>query len=358
MTISSLNECRLFQQGAKEGLTNGVDQSPTQPKNLNCIHSKQKVASAGGNANGPQQIDSPMSTSTEVSEVSGSSPAHSTTSSSAGGGCTSLSVSAAASVTASGLGNNGGAIQKRFKSFNSTNSSQSANASPSKTGLSLNIKPSWAPLASLNGSTASLDRTTTTYTSSSSSSHVSGAIKGKLIERQSSLAEERSPPPSTSSKICQNAELLSCPLCDHKCGEPSKLEEHVNRVHFDPESPASSSAASASENGTTNSSLVPNHRGQKRDRDRKNLNNDVTPSSLPCPLCTAYYATSLELERHVNRDHSDVLSPMTTKRRPSLRDLVPPASNTATSPTPSTTSSLASLRQNQTSTGMIFLLES
>ena len=329
-----------------------MDLSPTQPKNLNCIHSKQKVASVGGNANGPQQMDSPMSTSTEVSEVSGSSPAHSTTSSSAGGGCTSSSASAAASVTASGLGNNGGAIQKRFKSFNSTNSSQSANASPSKTGLSLNIKPSWAPLASLNGSTASLDRTTTTSTSSSS--HVSGAIKGKLVERQSSLAEERSPPPSTSSKICQNAELLSCPLCDHKCGEPSKLEEHVNRVHFDPESPASSSAASDN-TGTTNS--ITNHRGQKRDRDRKNLNNDVTPSSLPCPLCTAYYATSLELERHVNRDHSDVLSPMTTKRRPSLRDLVPPASKTAISPTPSTTSSLASLRQNQTSTGMIFLLE-
>lgn len=338
-----------------------MDQSPTQPKNLNCIHSKQKVAaSAGSNANGPQQMDSPMSTSTEVSEVSGSSPAHSTTSSSAGGGCTSSSASAAASVTASGLGNNGGAIQKRFKSFNSTNSSQSANASPSKTGLSLNIKPSWAPLASLNGSTASLDRTTTT--TSSSSSHVtSGAIKGKMVERQSSLAEERSPPPSTSSSnICQNAELHTCPLCDHKCGDPSKLEEHVNRVHFDPESPASNPAASAASDntGTTNSSLIPNHRGQKRDRDRKNLNNDVTPSSLPCPLCTAYYATSLELERHVNRDHSDVLSPMTTKRRPSLRDLVPPASNTATSPTPSTTSSLASLRQNQTSTGMIFLLDS
>ena len=59
--------CLLFQQGAKEGLTNGVDQSPTQPKNLNCIHSKQKVASAGGgNANAqwyqmpknPPEIDS------------------------------------------------------------------------------------------------------------------------------------------------------------------------------------------------------------------------------------------------------------------------------------------------------------
>ena len=76
MAILFLQITNLFKQGAKEGLTNGVDQSPTQPKNLNCIHSKQKMA-AGGNGNGgPQQMDSPMSTSTEVSEVSGSSPAH------------------------------------------------------------------------------------------------------------------------------------------------------------------------------------------------------------------------------------------------------------------------------------------
>ena len=91
------------------------------------------------------------------------------------------------------------------------------------TGLSLNIKPSWAPLASLNGSTASLDRTTT-------SSHVSSGAKGKGIERQSSLAEDRSAPPAqpstASSKICQNTEMtiLSCPLCDCKCSEgPSKV---------------------------------------------------------------------------------------------------------------------------------------
>merc|ERR1719410_1951307 len=119
-------------------------------------------------------MDSPMSTSTEVSEVSGSSPAHSTASSTAGGGCTSV----ASASTASGTGNNGGAIQKRFKGFNST--SQSANASPSKNGLSLNIKPSWAPLASLNGSTASLDRTTT---------QLSGAMS-KRVERQSSLCAD------------------------------------------------------------------------------------------------------------------------------------------------------------------------
>ena len=86
----------------------------------------------------------------------------------------------ASASAASGTGNNGGAIQKRFKSFNSTTSSQSANASPSKNGLSLNIKPSWAPLASLNGSTASLDRTTT---------HSSGAKSNRGTHK---VAEESS----------------------------------------------------------------------------------------------------------------------------------------------------------------------
>jgi hypothetical protein len=33
---------------------------------------------------------------------------------------------------------------------------------------------------------------------------------------------------------------------------------------------------------------------------------------LPCPLCKLLFASSLELEQHVNRDHADILSPMTT----------------------------------------------
>jgi hypothetical protein len=86
------------------------------------------------------------------------------------------------------------------------------------------------------------------------------------------------------------------------------------RTHFDPASPASNSAAS---NSTASISAA-------------------SPSSLPCPLCHAHYATSLELERHVNRDHCDVLSPMMTKRRPSL------TSSTASS---SASTSAASLRQ-------------
>lgn len=170
----------------------------------------------------------------------------------------------------------------------------SANASPSKSGLSLNIKPSWAaPLASLNGSTASLDR--------------------------HQVASENS-----------SGDLLKCPLCDHMCKDPAKLELHVNRAHFDAESPAAPSAASAGSTASTGS----------------NLNKEkTTPSSLPCPLCSSHYSNSLELERHVNREHSDILSPMTSKKRPSLRDLVP----ASTPETSSTSSSSTSLRQLVTS---------
>ena len=237
-----------LEKGAREGLTNFDDSSPSHdPKNLNCIHS-----------NKPKLVDSPMSTastevsSTATSEMSTSSPVH-------------------------------GAIQKRYKI------SHSANNSPSKNSLSLNIRPSYvgAPLASLNDLEGSRS---SSRTASSSNSSSSGSFQ--------------------------------CPLCDHKCKDPALLEEHVNRAHFDPESP-------------NNHNL-----GEPRSA--------ATPSSLPCPLCTAHYATSLELERHVNRDHSDVLSPMTSsssisasaatsaKRRPSLRDLVQTNSTCSSSSSSST----------------------
>ena len=192
-----------LEKGAKEGLTNGVDDSPTTT--FKVAH---KMAA---------KVESPMSTAS-TSEVSSStdtmSPVH-------------------------------GAIQKRFKI---------ANSSPSKSGLTLNIRPSWAPLASHNSSTSSL--------------HVVAA------------ASEKQP--------------FQCPMCEHQSDNPTKLEEHVNRNHFDPESPAASAASATAPTST--------------------------PSSLPCPLCSVHYSTSLELEKHVNRDHCDVLSPMVTKRRPSLKE--------------------------------------
>ena len=37
------------------------------------------------------------------------------------------------------------------------------------------------------------------------------------------------------------SDLFNCPICNHTCDESSKLEEHVNRAHFDPvENPTSS----------------------------------------------------------------------------------------------------------------------
>ena len=175
-----------LERGAKEGLTSGIDESPTETGPM-------KVASEVA------KVDSPMSTSTEVSETTSTcSPVH-----------------------------NNGAIQKRIRMCQNV----SETSSPSKSSLTLNIKPSW--------------------------------MSPKL-------------------------QLLQCPLCDHHSQEPSKLEEHVNRVHFDPQSPRA-------ETSNKHEAVAASSRGQK------------TPSTLPCPLCTAHYATSLELERHVNTDHRYLL---------------------------------------------------
>lgn len=231
-----------LEKDAKEGLTNGVDESPTQANKYLNFEAK------------GQSSSSPMSTSTEVSSES---PLH-----------TSSMMPPAAAAAASMASASGGAIQKRFKLCNS------ANASPSKSGLSLSIKPNWAPLEeAADGGGLSHDK------------------------------------------------LHRCPLCEHACKDPVKLEEHVNRVHFDPQSPAEA---------------------------MKNLDNTKTPTcKLPCPLCTAFYSTSLELERHVNHDHSDVLSPMTTKksRRPSST-ASPTTTNDFTTPS-SSSSSTSALRQLQ-----------
>lgn len=275
-----------LEKSAKEGLTNGVDDSPTRVKNLNCIHAARTALA---------EADSPMSTCTEMSdgsncfscqptllnkEVVAAAAAAAATSNPAS--CSSSSSSPSHSKSSSSsTPPSSGAIQKRPKIITNNGNSTS---SPSKSSLTLNIKP-WsavlqppekaeeklAPLASLNASNTSL------------------------------------------------ADLFQCPMCDHKDTDPVKLQEHVNRSHFDPASPIVVS--------NQNLSVAPN--AAKDD--------NVTPSSLPCPLCSSHYSNSLQLERHVNRDHSDILSPHVTKRRPTLNEMIP------TSPTPSSASSSSSM---------------
>ena len=46
----------------------------------------------------------------------------------------------------------------------------------------------------------------------------------------------------------------------------------------------------------------------------KNYRNSISHLfQFQCPLCTESLSSSLSLERHVNRDHADVLSPMSNK---------------------------------------------
>lgn len=73
-----------------------------------------------------------------------------------------------------------------------------------------------------------------------------------------------------------------CPLCDYSNKSPTKLQEHVNRRHFDLTSPS-----------------FPEF-----------LNNDGGCSPFLCPLCDRNFDSSHDVELHVNVDHNDVLSPI------------------------------------------------
>ncbi|CAL4091452.1 unnamed protein product, partial [Meganyctiphanes norvegica] len=74
--------------------------------------------------------------------------------------------------------------------------------------------------------------------------------------------------------------VTQCPLCGIQESSPAKLEEHVNRAHFDLTSPSFPA---------------------------------MTPQEevvvFTCPLCMKQFETSPDLELHVNIDHKDILSP-------------------------------------------------
>lgn len=74
--------------------------------------------------------------------------------------------------------------------------------------------------------------------------------------------------------------VTQCPICGHCESSPTKLQEHVNRRHFDLMSPS-----------------FP----------------DVSPvdgdSPFNCPLCVRHFESSPDLELHVNMEHRDILSP-------------------------------------------------
>lgn len=85
--------------------------------------------------------------------------------------------------------------------------------------------------------------------------------------------------------------ILDCPMCSYSSNCSNRLQEHINRQHFDLTSP----------------SFPPeslNDRNNDND-DNINDNND----NFNCPLCIKSFKDSSELEIHVNIEHKDILSP-------------------------------------------------
>lgn len=88
---------------------------------------------------------------------------------------------------------------------------------------------------------------------------------------------------------------IACPMCPHKEASAAKMEEHVNRVHFDLTSPADGRDGDGNDNGAGGGG--------------------VAEQKFRCPLCSESLPTSIALEQHVNRDHADILSPMSNKAK-------------------------------------------
>ncbi|XP_043251955.1 zinc finger-containing ubiquitin peptidase 1-like isoform X1 [Colletes gigas] len=95
--------------------------------------------------------------------------------------------------------------------------------------------------------------------------------------------------------------VQECPMCPYSSDSPLKLEEHINRQHFDLTSPSFPPESPPSRDGIFN-----------------------------CPLCVTSFPNSSDLELHVNIEHKDILSP--ANGAASQSDLATIASDTTVCP--------------------------
>uniref|UniRef100_A0A182PAS8 Zinc finger-containing ubiquitin peptidase 1 n=1 Tax=Anopheles epiroticus TaxID=199890 RepID=A0A182PAS8_9DIPT len=91
----------------------------------------------------------------------------------------------------------------------------------------------------------------------------------------------------------KQASPLQCLLCPYTSDNPTVLEEHINRSHFDPLSPGVNGAGGGSAGAAAGGS------GHHVD----------TLSVLQCPICNRTFESGSDLELHVNIEHRDILSP-------------------------------------------------
>lgn len=105
----------------------------------------------------------------------------------------------------------------------------------------------------------------------------------------------------------QHFPIFQCLLCDFKSTCPRKLEEHINRAHFDLTSPSVLGNANANpatlelDNPTLNATLALTS--------AMALTPGPGTSSYQCPICEQEFSNGSEAEVHVNVEHKDILSP-------------------------------------------------
>ncbi|CAK1586707.1 unnamed protein product [Parnassius mnemosyne] len=107
---------------------------------------------------------------------------------------------------------------------------------------------------------------------------------------------------------------VQCLLCDFTSTCPRKLEEHINRAHFDLTSPSVLSNANANANITENITLGLSNATLTLDNPTLALSAmAMSPgphsSSFQCPICEREFTSGPEVEVHVNVEHRDILSP-------------------------------------------------
>lgn len=90
---------------------------------------------------------------------------------------------------------------------------------------------------------------------------------------------------------------IQCLMCQFTSTCPQKLEEHINRAHFDLTSP--SIMNSSGENGLPTNATIGLTEAQAI----------ASGSQFQCPICEREFPAGSEVELHVNIEHRDILSP-------------------------------------------------
>ncbi|KAG6458218.1 zinc finger-containing ubiquitin peptidase 1 [Manduca sexta] len=137
--------------------------------------------------------------------------------------------------------------------------------------------------------------------------NVAGAGQGSPLRSQLALKLK----PNTPKKAPTPSPTVQCLLCDFTSTCPRKLEEHINRAHFDLTSPSlNANANSNSENptlGLSNPTITLEN--PTLALSAMAMSPGPHSSSFQCPICEREFANGSDVEVHVNVEHRDILSP-------------------------------------------------